>query len=478
MTFMPGIHREMNLPKRLRRNALAVLLTITVAVGWAQPASRSKPRLIVLTDISSLRQGEAEPDDGQSMTRLMLYTNDIDIEGLIATSNMGHGQRTRPELIRQVIEAYGKVRPSLLRHDKDYPEADALAAVVKSGTPIAGPKVPVEESIGDGKDTEGSDWIIHVVDRKDPRPVWIAIWGGSADLAQALWHVRATRTPAQVKAFVSKLRVHSIYDQDMTGPWIRKEFPDVYCIFRHHGIRGMYRLGDTTLVRSSWIKKNLRHHGALGDLYVDYKGGDIWTGRFGRVQGMKEGDTPSFLYLMTNGLNAPDHPDWGNWSGRFQKDPERANFWVEAIDSVADYKTDPDPRMAALYRWRPAWQADFAARMDWCVNTFDDANHAPVVTGTNERIEVAAGRQVRLTVKASDPDKDNLQYNWFFYPEAGTYRGALPIIAAQGNTATFPIPVSAAAATMHVIVEVKDDGVPALTSYKRFIVSIKPASNK
>jgi hypothetical protein len=469
----------MNFSEDLARRILVLLISTTVATMWTSRAdAQSNPRLIVLTDISSLTQGEAEPDDGQSMTRLMLYTNDIDIEGLIASSNMGHGQRTRPELIRQVIEAYEKVRPSLLRHDEGYPEASALAAVVKSGTPTAGPKVPVEQSIGEGKDTEGSDWIINVVDRKDPRPVWIAIWGGSADLAQALWHVRATRTPAQLKTFVSKLRVHSIYDQDMTGPWIRKEFPDVYCIFRHHGIRGMYRAGDTTLVRSPWIKKNLRNHGALGELYVDYKGGDIWTRRFGRVEGMKEGDTPSFLYLLRNGLNAPDHPDWGNWGGRFQKDPERTNFWVEAIDSVADYKTDPDPRMASLYRWRPAWQTDFAARMDWCVNAFDDANHAPDVTGANERIEAAGGRQVRLTVKASDPDKDNLQYNWFFYPEAGTYRGPLPIIAAKGNTATFPVPASAAAATMHVIVEVKDDGAPALTSYKRFIVSIKPASKK
>src|SRR3954465_8202461 len=76
-----------------------------------------KPRLVVLTDISSLTAGVAEPDDGQSLIRLMLYTNDFDIEGLVATSNLGHGQRVRPDLIRQVVAAYERARPNLILHD-------------------------------------------------------------------------------------------------------------------------------------------------------------------------------------------------------------------------------------------------------------------------------------------------------------------------------------------------------------------------
>jgi hypothetical protein len=465
----------MNLARHIRRYLFIAALGAVLTKGMGQAGTRHNMRLIVLTDISSLMQNEAEPDDGQSMTRLMLYSNDLDIEGLIATSNMGHGQRTRPELIRQVIAAYGKVRPSLLLHGAGYPEADALASVVKAGTPAAGPKVPVEESIGEGKDTEASDWIIKVVDRQDPRPVWIAIWGGSADLAQALWHVRATRSSEQLNAFIGKLRVHMVYDQDKTGPWIRQEFPSLYCIFRHHGIRGMYRGGDTTLVGSRWVRTNIRHHGALGDLYVEYHGGDIWGRQLGRVNGIKEGDTPSFLYLLRNGLNEPDHPEWGNWSGRFQKDNAAGGLWTEAVDSIANYKTDMDPRMAALYRWRPAWQADFAARLDWCVKSFADANHAPQVMGGTQRAEVESGKKVRLSVHASDPDKDELEYHWFFYPEEGTYRGPLPVITARGNTATFRAPLSASSETLHVIVEVTDNGEPALTSYQRFVVSIQPS---
>ncbi len=180
----------------------------------------------------------------------MLFSNEFDIEGLIATSNMGHGRRVRPELIRQVVDTYEEVRPNLLLHDDRYPPAVHLRSCIKAGQPIAGPKVPVTESVGDGKDTEASDWIIRVVDRPDPRPVWVVIWGGSADLAQALWKVRATRSPDDLARFVAKLRVHAIGDQDSTGPWIREEFPGLFTIVQQRAFRGMYRGGNTTLVSS------------------------------------------------------------------------------------------------------------------------------------------------------------------------------------------------------------------------------------
>ena len=293
-------------------------------------------------------------------------------------------------------------------------------------------------------------------------------------MAQALWKVRATRTVDQVKEFVSKLRIHFIYDQDSTGPWIRDEFPDLYCIFRHHGIRGMYRGGDTTLVRTHWVRTNIRNHGALGNLYVEYHGGDIWAGKLGRVKGIKEGDTPSILFLLSNGLNSPQNPGWGNWGGRFKTDSLRRNLWVEAVDNVANYESDMGPRMAALYRWRPAWQADFASRLDWCVKGYDEANHAPRVENQKSNMVARSGEQVKLSVKAFDPDKDDLRYNWYFYPEEGSYHGVLPNLSTKSNTATFTAPKVDSEQRLHVIVEVSDNGVPVLTSYYRFIVSVKP----
>src|SRR5271165_6676310 len=130
---------------------ISVILALTPAPSEAQDVSRA--RLIVLTDISSLTAGVAEPDDGQSLIRLMLYANEFDIEGLIATSNLGHGQKTRPDLIRQIVDAYEKVRSNLLQHDPRYPPAEILRGRIKAGREHAGPKVPVMESVGDGNNT-------------------------------------------------------------------------------------------------------------------------------------------------------------------------------------------------------------------------------------------------------------------------------------------------------------------------------------
>jgi hypothetical protein len=249
----------------MRSRILVAVLLVTSAASVRADPPPEKPRLVVLTDISSLTAGEAEPDDGQSLIRLMLYTNEFAIEGLVASSNMGHGRKVRPELIRQVVNAYGKARPNLLLHDRRYPPDEELREVIKAGQPIAGPEVPVTESVGEGKDTEASEWIIRVVDRPDPRPVWVVVWGGSADLGQALWKVRATRSPEGLARFVAKLRVHSIGDQDSTGPWIREQFPALYTITQRRAYRGIYRGGDTTLASSEWVRKNIHGHGPIGD---------------------------------------------------------------------------------------------------------------------------------------------------------------------------------------------------------------------
>ena len=86
--------------------ALALCLVIAshaarAAESSAAPATRPTrplPRLLVLTDIGG------DPDDQQSMVRLMLYTNEFEIEGLIASAAGTPGELkehvTRPEKIR------------------------------------------------------------------------------------------------------------------------------------------------------------------------------------------------------------------------------------------------------------------------------------------------------------------------------------------------------------------------------------------
>jgi hypothetical protein len=131
--------------------------------------------MVVLTDI------ENEPDDTQSMVRLLLYSNAIDLQGLIATTSTHLKSTVAPESIHQLVDAYGEVRANLLLHEPGFPEAAALHALVKSGLPVYG-----MGGVGPGKDSEGSEWIVRVLEQDDDRPLWVSVWGGANTLAQAL----------------------------------------------------------------------------------------------------------------------------------------------------------------------------------------------------------------------------------------------------------------------------------------------------
>jgi hypothetical protein len=372
-----------------------------------------------------------------------------------------------------VVDAYEKVRPNLLKHDPRYPPAEMLRGGIKAGQECAGPKVTVSTSVGDGKDTEASNWIIKCADSTDPRPVWMVIWGGSADLAQALWTVRHDRMPEEVSRFVAKLRVHAIGDQDSTGPWIREQFPGLFVITQRRAYRGMYRGGDPSLVSSDWVEENIHGHGSLGDLYPNYRGGDIWSGKLGPVRGIKEGDTPSFLSLVPNGLSDPVHPWLGSWGGRFAGGGHQL---TDIPDPDLDTRADPDLRMSSVYRWRAAFQADFAARLDWCVKPFKEANHPPVVQikGSSSR-QVKPGESITLDASAStDPDGNHLTFKWTIYPPDSELARLVKVLDRETVTPRIEIGAVPLSETIPILLSVKDDGTPRLTRYRRITLRVKP----
>lgn len=457
------------------------------AAGQGQPSA--SPRLLVLTDITSLQAGVREPDDGQSLVRLLLYSNEIEIEGLVASSNLGHGQVCRPELIEAVVRAYAAVRPSLLGHDPAYPPAEDLLGRIRAGQPAALPNAPVDESIGPGRDTSASDFIARCALREDPRPLWVAVWGGTADLAQALWRLHQDLPSPQFDAVLARLRVHAVGDQDSTGPWIKASFPGLFTITRGYGVRGMYRGGDPALVSPAWVEENVRQgHGALGALYPNYDGGDIWSSRLGPVRGIKEGDTPSFLGLVRNGLNPAHLPTWGGWGGRCAAQQGAPLRFVDAVDaSLPDAAADPKPEMAAVHRWRPAFQNDFAARLDWCVRPYSAANHAPrpalrcSLPCTEQDgalwVDLPPGAVLELDASASsDPGGLPLSFEWFAYPEAGAVPcGAPLLIEGCGQpVARAGAPGISESCHAHLLLAVTNSGSPPLTAYRRVIVRAAP----
>jgi hypothetical protein len=428
---------------------------------------------------------------------LVLYSNLIDIKGMIASTSIWHKTRVDPESIRKVIRAYGKVQPNLIKHEAGFPDGNTLLGLVKQGLPKYG-----MSGVGDGKDSEGSDWIIKVLEEKDERPLWISVWGGANTLAQALDKIKRTKGKIEAGELISKLRVYTISDQDDSGIWIRNNFPDLFFIVSPgddygsatwSGINSFVKGINNEVISNSWLTRNIQQdHGPLGVEYPDVAWG-------------MEGDTPSWLNLIPNGLSEPEHPEWGGWGGRYELykpdfaklkkgtsgvpfEPETRAIWTDAVDNYTPYIPSEYGRTVrkdtvsftnnkvTLWRWRDDFQNDFAARMDWCVKSYEEANHPPTILLSHpENFTVKSGEGFKLDAfNSTDPDGDNLSFLWFYYPEASTYRKAINVGAENVHGVYVTAPKVDQKETLHFILKLSDKGTPTLTRYKRVIVTVLP----
>jgi hypothetical protein len=246
-------------------------------------------------------------------------------------------------------------------------------------------------------------------------------------------------------------------------------------------------------ISNMWLAQNIQQgHGPLGAVYLDV------------AYGM-EGDTPSWLNLIPNGLSYPEHPDWGGWGGRYKLYkpkfdslkrgssgvpimPETRAIWTDAVDKYTPYVFNEYGRTvqldtvtftsnkATLWRWRNDFQNDFAARMSWCTESYEGINHPPVPKLlVPEHITVKSGAGFGLDATATDPDGDNLSYLWFNYPEAGSYKELIKINSAENIHNAYVIaPNVTKKETVQFILKVTDKGTPPLSRYKRVFVTILP----
>lgn len=481
----------------------------------------SRHRLIILTDM------ENEPDDSQTMVHLLMYANELDIEGLIAVTSRWLPTETFPESIRDRVQAYGIVRPNLMRHAQGWPTEEYLLGGVASGQTGFG-----MEAVGDGLQSSGSERIIEAVDKDDPRPVWIAINAGANTLAQALWDVRRTRSPEELARFVSKIRVYDDSGQDDAGAWIAHTFPDLFYARSRSQVFGLFgpAFGRgpqpwAPLTQYAWIEKHIRtRHGILGALYPQRAWIEPpWNAAYHPGKSdydvkklyvfMEGGGTGTWLGLVNKGLCEPEQITWGGWGGRFEgekthvpagqagvQDLEQPYvpfaMYPQAADDSFTWGDNDEPIMAfsgvhgktpyynrdfaPLWRWRDAYTRDFQARMDWCVSDYDQVNHHPVAafmgdtTRTIVRLKAQAGETVTLDASEShDPDGDALSFKWSIYPEAGTCTQPAQISDTESSRASLTVPAGAAGRQLHVILEVTDQNplVP-LTSYRRVVIDI------
>jgi hypothetical protein len=437
---------------------IMVAAVVLLLMGVALRAERV--RIIVETDAGG------DPDDEQSMVRFLLYSNDFDVEGIIANRPRAregenkNAERTGLGIAKKMVGAYGQCWANLSLNDRRYPTEEFLQKRTVAGY----------DDVEDGVKL-----LIEAVDRgDDPRPVWFCNWGtdnesGLSCLRRALDRVRKERGEAGYVKFKNKIRLSSAdkfgeHTNEIAPPfaiWVDTFRPEV------EKKRWYHRFSAITATAGGFdVKRDvLSGRGPLGELYP-----------LNTTHPQKEGDTMTFLFLVPNGLNDEQRPEWGSWAGRYGLMPdagEKKYYWANAEDQWEATKH----RENTLKRWAADLQNDFRARLDWCVKDYAHANHPPVVrvVGGNERV-VNSGEIVGLDGSESrDPDGGRLKFRWIFYPEAGSYRGDLPQLkGADEAAASFIAPNVEEPATLHLILIATDAGQPPLTRYQRVIVRVMP----
>jgi len=504
--------------------ALASVLALAVAPATATASTRghwgsAKPRTVVTTDM--------EQDDYASLIRYLLYTNDLDTEGLVYASGRFHwagdgkgtefflpgreyktpqtswrwtGTRTIQDI---ALKAYARVYPNLRVHDRDYPTPGELLSKVKVGN------IDFEGEMD--HDTPGSDLIKRLLLDDDPRPLYLQAWGGTSTIARALKSIAdqydSSRHWARIQDKVSRKAVilASGFQDETYAQYIAPNWPHIRvenlqagyatwgynCDFAHTGVNTRGLPADRQYFQGAWIKANIQI-GPLGSLYRSWLDGQSMPGDQLDIFGdpakapsgwcpplhpydfLSEGDNVAFNPLLHTGIEAPDNPALGGWGGRAKQDSASPELWT-LVPTEQDPSGAPVRNYTTL-RWAGAAQNDFAARMQWTLTpSYRAGNHAPLVGVLGRRTQtVSAGRTVALRGLALDPDRDRLSYQWWQYGEEGTYAGKVAIASPDRPWTTVTVPADAQPGqTISLILQVTDDGGFPLTRYARVILRVR-----
>jgi hypothetical protein len=449
---------------QLVKHPILLLATILSLLPISSTEADERLRVVIETDAGG------DPDDEQSLVRWLLYTNEWDVEAIIANRASARDgenknrERTGLGIVEQLVRAFGQCYPRLVEHDSRYPNPDTLLSRVVAG-------------YDDRNDAV--DRLINILDSQDPRPIWYADWGtdrGAAtnNLKRALDRLMGERGQDAYAKLKKKLRVFGY--PELFGDHATKldpPFPLLVNTFQPplDGLRWYHRFSAITAKAGGFDLQRdvISNHGPLGELYPT-----------NTTHQQKEGDTMTFLSWIPTGMNDPAKPEWGSWAGRYGLNPESGNqllYWANQSDAWQG----TTHRDNTLKRWAAALQNDFRARMEWCVKSRAEANHPPQprLNGQPDEgivfLHPRVGSTVTLDASPTDPDSQKLTFEWFVYPEPGTYRGDVRLTSTDTPATAIELPADSANKSIHVILCVTDSVTPPLTRYRRVI--LEPTSN-
>lgn len=487
--------------------------------GGNSYSTPSKIRTVVTTDM--------EQDDLASMVRYLLYTPDVETQGIIYSSSRYHWEGdyagtefflpgreyTTPQtsfrwtgnttIQDTVIPAYARVFSNLRRHDSRYPTPDELLSLVKIGN------VDFEGAFAN--DTDGSNLIKALMLDDDPRPLFLQAWGGTNTIARALKSIEEQFSGSEdwssLKCKISeKMIILASGFQDNTyAEYIAPTWPTLQV--RSSGVawttlncakngtttpRGWP--DDTVYFSGAWTRKNIEI-GPYGRLYRSWLDGQHMSGDrldvFGNTTAapitpedwcqplapytfLGEGDDGTYLPLLATGLQDPSDPNLGGWGGRSERNRSSvANLWQSVLLERGANGTVFVG--AGTNRFISAAQNDFAARIQWTLTAnYSEANHPPSVAIQGpSSMKARPGTNVTLTGLVSDPDHDTIVTEWWQYLEEGTYNGTVAVTPLQHDQALVSIPVDALEGqSLSIILQATDDRHFPLTRYNRIMIEV------
>jgi hypothetical protein len=201
-----------------------------------------------------------------------------------------------------MIDLYEKDLPKLKKHSGDFPSPEYLRSISKQGRIGAAPYC------GYSTATEGSDWIIRCARKKSEQPLWVLVWGGLDDVAQALHDAPDIQ---------DKIRIYWIGGPNKkwstnSYAYIVENFPTCGSSKNNSSYRGFianYKQMDE--FNGKYYDTNIRRGGKLGEDFINYQNGNT-----------KMGDTPSLLYMMNGDPNDPTKESWGGSFVKISRSPQ------------------------------------------------------------------------------------------------------------------------------------------------------------
>jgi hypothetical protein len=513
---------------------LLILVSCFAMANSMLAQTKQRPRIVVTAD--------PELDDNNSLLRFLLYSTDVQVEGMIYTSSQFHwkgdGKGTKAlvpgreytrfglnvcpceswrwapdeRFIHDAVEAYEKVYPNLKIHNPDYPTPAELKSKIRYGN--------IEFDGDFSKDTPGSDLIKALLLDDQPGPLYITAWGGGSTIARALKSIEEQYSGkadwVKIKAKVSRKAILlPSGDQDDTfAKYIKPNWPELanwqYKDGPKYGFAAQIGASpsDSVYYTADWIRNKILLQGPMGALYrvwgdgkqmvkgdiMDFFGPAgpysldelkkmgyiVWMPLQATGSWISEGDTPTFMGMLNNGLRAYEASNYGGWGGYANSevmqfsvgDASNSDTTLAALSSAI--LGNPKSEVSSFPDFFPAAENDLAARFQWSVTpNFKDANHEPKVSIDGPLdIKAKPGEKVKLSGVVSDPDGDQVSVKWWQF-RVGSYPKEVAISQPNALKTAFTVPADAKPGQkIHLILEATDNGTPALTRYQRVVVSI------